>query len=90
MSDGTETASATPPTLASVEAELQQIAAATAASTSTTPQAAFEAAWAKVYPTWLSAFVANSPVSQSTAAWNHLTTTALPALQAALMKELSQ
>jgi hypothetical protein len=37
---------------------------------------------------WLNNHVRNSPIAQNTAAWNHLTSTALPALVGMLVKGL--
>jgi hypothetical protein len=35
---------------------------------------------------WMGQYIYSSPIAQSTAAWNYMTSTALPALRSALVK----
>lgn len=67
------------------EAHLQ---AALAAKAPAAAAAAFEAAWPAAIGAWLATQVANSPIAQSTPAYNHLVNVALPALRQAILENL--
>ncbi len=73
----------TPDPLAAAEAALRQAEAAAQARTASAATRV-----AATVDAWVAAQIAGGPIARATACWNHLAA-ALPALKAALAKEIS-
>lgn len=87
MSEALPTSPADP--VVEAEAALKtEIAAQATATATAAAQAALETAWPGLVGKWLAANVANTPIAQSTPAFNHLVNEALPALRQAILEIL--